>query len=197
MYPQYPLASSRFDFYKPEIMIVLAHSMFFYVYLRSTSGEFVDILFLLIYFIPIFFFCFDHAYSIIFDKELNSITIITKALFINKYRITKKYKLDDYTGAIVDITSSISQQRGNTSESETYTTALLGKNGNLVNLHNGRWSGNYLHHAKIAEKINKFYNSDQKHLKIDEKPFIARLISCGFILFIYMMMFQFHILSVH
>lgn len=119
------------------------------------------------------FFIIEHKTEITLNKDTNSFVVMEKMLFFDKYKVNRKYKLEDIISAEVITHYDRDREHGT---SITYNVLINTKMYGAFELFKSS-SGNQLKYTNIVIKINSFLNSEQRYLSLNDNPFIFRCVS--------------------
>jgi len=166
----FELVTSNWDFYLTEIIFAIIFAAFCFLYLKTPQNVPSFIIM-----VAVIFICFliEHKYHVIFDRRANSVQVLTKALFRNKYRISAQHPLDNIGG--VRLTSH------NNGKSTSYLLEFYDKRGSIIPMLPRHSSSNFTRWYTLQQKIEQYLNSNQNHFEIEESPFMFRLFSVVFL----------------
>ena len=174
------LTDSKLDFYMIDMVLaVLILGLFF---LLCFINKMSDIQLMGIFVILMTaFVLFEHKTFIIFNKDTNTLTIVKKALFIDKHMIIKQRPLTDFVTANLKI---VPGRKGGS----TYGVEMVTKTGQAEQLV-PYYTSNYNHWFRMVNRIVNFYAGEDRYLELVEAPFIFRLIGIVFIIAYYCIVF--------
>ena len=122
-------------------------------------------------FILYFLFIIEHKNQIIFDRKINKILFMEKALFQNKYKCTETYTLSDVEKAVL-----ITERDEQAENTEMYHVELKCKNDENLDLLNMA-NSNRAFWENIEIGINNFLSSVEEIYCINNNSCVFRIVS--------------------
>ena len=118
-------------------------------------------------------FVVDHKSDLVMNRDSNTFLLTEKMLFFNKYRVKRKYNLEEIQSATVMTNFNIDRRRG---ARVTYNVVIQTVHYGAFNLFPYS-SSNYLRWMDMAQRINTFLAGDAQSFVLNDNPFLFRMLS--------------------
>ena len=164
------LVDSKLKFWTPQILIFIFYLFCGICVLIKNPSSYIAVITL--FPLGYIFFVIERKTVVYFSKNTNTLMILNKMLFINKYIIGKQYLLSDIKEA--DVLRFTEHDKDGLHY--MYKLRIINNNGTIIFPFNGWSSSNLKEWEGMADKINHFINSTQQTLILNRAPFFFRLL---------------------